>query len=118
MTRAAAHRHQCMIYDGPPSRMLPALAATIRQRLDAHERCMYINSPAMVAGIRSQLYSTGTDVSNEVARGALVLGSDDSHLVDGRFDVDRMIEMLETAVQAALADGYAGLYGGLEHLDH
>lgn len=110
MTSPAVRRHQCMIYDGPPSRMLPALVATIRQHLDAHERCMYINSPAMVAGLRSQLYATGTDVEHEVACGALVLGADDSHLVEGRFDVDRMIDMLETAVQAALADGFAGLF--------
>jgi hypothetical protein len=99
-----------MIYDGPPSRMLPALVATIRQRLDAHLRCLYINSPAMVAGFRSQLYAAGTDVQYELARGALVLGSDTSHLVDGRFEMNRMIDMLEAAVQTALADGYEGLF--------
>lgn len=103
-------RHQCMIYDGPPSRMLPALVATIRGNLDAHMRCMHINSPAMVAGLRSALYAADTDVERELARGSLILSSDDSHLIDGRFEVDRMIDMLEAAVQAALADGYAGLF--------
>jgi len=110
MTWAAVRRHQCMIYDGPPSRVLPALVTTIRQRLDARERCMYINSPTMVAGIRSLLYAAGTDVEHHVARGALVLSSDKSHLVGGRFDVDRMIDVLDAAVQAALVDGYAGLF--------
>jgi hypothetical protein len=90
--------------------MLPALVATIRGNLDARMRCMYMNSPAMVAGLRSGLYAAGTDVERELARGALVLGSDSSHLVDGRFDVDAMIEMLDAAVQAALTDGYAGLF--------
>ncbi|MBA3394035.1 MAG: MEDS domain-containing protein [Deltaproteobacteria bacterium] len=103
-------RHQCMIYDGSPSRMLPALVATIRQRLDARARCMYINSPSMVAGLRSQLYAAGTDVESELARGSLVLVSDNSHLVDGRFEVNRMIDLLVAAVQSALADGYAGLF--------
>jgi hypothetical protein len=106
----ALRRHQCMIYDGPPSRMLPAIIATIRRNLDAHMRCMYINSPTMVAGLRSGLYATGTDVERELARGSLVLGSDTSHLVDGRFEVGGMIDMLDAAVQAALADGYAGLF--------
>ncbi len=45
-----------------------------------------------------------------MARGALVLGSDSDHLVNGRFDVDRMLEMLDGAVELALADGYAGLF--------
>lgn len=71
---------------------------------------MYINSPAMVAGLGSGLYAAGTDVEDELARGSLVLGSDNSHLVDGHFEVDRMIDTLETAVQTALADGYAGLF--------
>jgi hypothetical protein len=103
-------RHQCMIYDGPPSRMLPALVATIREHLAADRRCMYINSPAMVAGLRSSLYAAGTDVQHEVARGALVLDSETSHLIDGRFDVDRMIAALEAAIHAALADGFVGLF--------
>ncbi|MBA3501175.1 MAG: MEDS domain-containing protein [Deltaproteobacteria bacterium] len=85
------------------------MAAAIQQRL-AHTRCMYLNSPAMVAGLRSQLYATGTDVEYELGRGALVLVADDLHLVDGRFDVDRMIDMLEAAVQTALAAGFAGLF--------
>src|SRR5689334_7654375 len=110
MTQDATRRHQCMIYDGPPSRMLPALVATIRGNLAANVRCMYLNSPAMVAGVRSGLYAAGTDVERELARGSLVLGSDSSHLVDGRFEVDAMIDMLEAAVQTALADGHAGLF--------
>lgn len=99
-----------MIYDGPPSRSLPAVAATIRRHLDARIRCMYLNSPAMVAGVRSQLYAAGTDVQHEVARGALVLASDSDHLVDGRFVVERMIRSLESAVDDALTDGFAGLF--------
>jgi hypothetical protein len=99
-----------MIYEGPPSRMLPALVATIREKLDAHVRFMYINSPAMVAGVLSGLYAAGTDVERELARGSLVLSSDSSHLVEGRFEVSRMIDTLEAAVQAALAEGYAGLF--------
>lgn len=71
---------------------------------------MYLNSPAMVAGLRSQLYAAGTDVEHELTRGALVLASDHDHLVDGRFDIDRMIDMLEAAVDEALAAGYAGLF--------
>lgn len=110
MTESAHRRHQCMIYDGPPSRMLPALVGTIRRNLDAHVRCMYINSPPMVAGLRSGLYAAGTDVERELKQGSLVLDSDNSHLVDGHFEVERMIDTLDAAVQTALADGYTGLF--------
>jgi MEDS: MEthanogen/methylotroph, DcmR Sensory domain len=99
-----------MIYEGSPSRTLPAVAATIRQNLDVNARCMYMNSPTRVAGLRSQLYAAGTNVEHEVARRALVLAADTSHLVNGRFDVNRMIDMLEAAVERALADGYTGLF--------
>ena len=71
---------------------------------------MYMNSPAMDAGFRSHLYAAGTDVAREVGRGALVLSSNDDHLVDGHFIVDRMIDMLEAAVDEALADGFSGLF--------
>jgi hypothetical protein len=65
-----------MVYDGAPSRTLPALVTAIRQELDAGMRCMYMNSPTMVAGVRSMLYAAGTDVAHEVSRGALVLSAD------------------------------------------
>lgn len=110
MSEDGPRRHQCMIYEGPPSRTLSALVSTIRAKLAANARCLYMNSPTMVAGLRSGLYAAGTDVEREVARGALVLGSDSSHLVEGRFEVDAMIAMLEAAVESALADGYAGLF--------
>jgi hypothetical protein len=110
MITDAARRHQCMVYDGPPSHMLPALVAAIQRHLADGARCMYFNSPAMVAGVRSGLYAAGTDTEYELSRGALVLSADDSHLVDGHFEPDRMIETLDAAVEAAVADGYAGLF--------
>lgn len=42
----------------------------------------------------------------EVAKGSLVLSSDNTHLMKGRFNVDRMLGMLEQA----LRDGYQGLW--------
>lgn len=103
-------RHQCLIYDGAPSRMLPALAEATRQKLQANFRCLYLNSAPMVAGMRSYLAALGVDVSQEIAQGSLVLSSEQGHLVDGRFDVDRMILTLDDALKQALSDGYAGLW--------
>lgn len=99
-----------MIYEGSPATHLPGLAALIRGKLKANNRCLYLNSPAMVAGIRSYLAASGLDVAEEVKKGSLVLSSDESHLVDGRFDVDRMLGMLAHSVNRALERGYKGLW--------
>lgn len=103
-------RHQCLIYAGAPSSHLPEIASTLIDRLKANRRCLYLNSPAMVAGMRSQLAAAGLDPRAEVERGALILSSDQSHLVEGKFDVERMLRLLRDAVQQALDANYAGLW--------
>jgi hypothetical protein len=103
-------RHQCLIYDGSPAKMLPAIAAIIKQRLSENQRCFYLNSPAMVAGLRSYLFAAGVDVAHEIEKKSLVLSSGQNHLRNGRFEVDQMLGMLEESLDQALADGYAGLW--------
>ncbi len=103
-------RHQCLIYAGAPSQLLPALAARIRQMLDANYRCLYLNSPAMVAGMSSYLAAQGVDVAHEKATRKILLSSDQSQLSGGGFDIEEMIYSLEVAVADAMRDGYAGLW--------
>ena len=79
-------------------------------RLGENYRCVYFNSPAMVAGVRSYLAAAGIDVADEVKKGNLLLSSDDSHLDNGRFDPSRMLDDLTDAVLQSLTDGYSGLY--------
>lgn len=105
-----AVRHQCMIYEGSPVKHLPGIAWLLAQKLNSNVRCLYLNSPAMVAGVRSYLAAAGINVAGEAEKGSLVLSSDESHLVNGRFDVDRMIVLLEDAIDKALDDGYDGLF--------
>lgn len=103
-------QHQCFIYGGAPSSHLADIAPTLIENLKGGRRCLYLNSPPMVAGMRCQLSAAGIDLAEEVKRGALVLTSDRNHLVDGRFDVDRMLRLLRDALELALADGYLGLW--------
>jgi hypothetical protein len=100
-----------MIYEGAPSLQLPRIVAVAAERLAANYRCLYLNSPAMAAGFRAALLAAGIDAADAVARGTLVLSSAREHLVDGVFDVERMLASLKAAVKHALADGYAGLWG-------
>ena len=106
----SASRHQCLVYGGPPSRHLPALAELLCQKLDQNLRCLYFNSPPMVAGLQSYLAAAGVDVECELKKGSLVLTSDQGHLIDGLFHADRMLQGLELSVKQALADGYVGLF--------
>src|ERR1700753_4258060 len=102
-------RHQCVIYDGSPAKMLPAIAAHIKQKLSENIRCFYLNSPAMVAGLRSYLFAAGVDVVYEVAKTSLMLSSEQTHLKEGHFDIDLFLGMLEDTLNQALSDGYKGL---------
>ena len=104
-------RHQCLVYDGAPSRHLAALARTIAARLALDFRCMCFDTPPMIAGMRSYLAAEGVDVASDIEQGRLVLTSDRSHLVDGvRFDLTRMTRALGEALDAALDDGFRGLW--------
>jgi hypothetical protein len=103
-------RHHCLIYEGPPSRQLPALVAATREKLEQNYRCLYLNGPSMVAGMRSYLAAAGVDVAHEVASGRLLLSSA-QHLVNGdEFDIQFMINGLKFALESALHDGFKGLF--------
>lgn len=52
----------------------------------------------------------GAEVESEIAKGALVLTAELSHIVNGRFSVDAMMETLAGALNQAIEDGYEGLW--------
>lgn len=102
-------RHQCLVYQGSPSAQLPTIASMIRLKLKENNRCLYLNSVPMVAGLRSYLFAGGVDVPKEIMKGSLLLSSDTRHLVNGSFNIEPLIQMLNDAVDEALNDGYHGL---------
>lgn len=103
-------RHQCLVYKGSPAPHLPRLSALIRQKLNENHRCVYLNRPFMVAGMRAHLFAAGINVPQEEIKGSLALSSDTGYLLNGRFDIDRMLRTLEEALDQALNDGYQGLW--------
>jgi hypothetical protein len=92
-------RHQCLIYDGPPSEKLSLLAAIVMRRLNEGYRCLYLNSAPMVAGMRSTLASMNLDVADEVAKGRLVMSFEP---VSPRGDFN--------ALDQAVNEGFKGLW--------
>lgn|GEM_PF-5350163 len=103
-------RHRCLFYEGSPSSQLPTLAAVICRKIEENYRCLYLNSPTMVAEMGSYLAARGRDVLEDTKRGRLVLSSDRHNSSDGVFDVDAMLQGVEDALEQALKDGCKGLW--------
>jgi hypothetical protein len=103
-------RHRCLLYEGAPSRQLPMLAAVMCRKIEENYRCLYLNSPTMVAGMGSYLAARGRDVLEDTKRGRLVLSSEQHSSSDGVFDIDVMLNGLEDALEQALKDGCKGLW--------
>ena len=99
-----------MIYEGSPVHHLHGLATIAKRKLEANNRCLYLNSPALVEEMRSHLAAAGVDVAQEIEKGALILSSERAHLIEDRFDVDKMLGTLAEAVNQAVQDGYEGLW--------
>ena len=80
----------------------------IAHGLRAQERCLYGGySEDALGRFRDQLGREGIDVSAVEAAGALILlTKETAHLVDGRFDSERMLRMLNEAIEDALDAGY------------
>jgi hypothetical protein len=102
--------HICALYESEHEQLTTA-AAYIADGLAHAERCYYVGqSLTALARFRESLAREGTDVADAVQGGALILAThQQAHLVDGRFDCERMLRLLNEAVEAALNDGFIGL---------
>jgi hypothetical protein len=101
--------HVCTLFT-TLEEQLTAAVEYIRAGLSRGERCLYVCCERELDVFRSALKQSGIAVDAEEARGALVLLSKhDGHLKGGSFDPDRMIQMLEKAVEDTLAQGFTGL---------
>jgi signal transduction histidine kinase len=106
---ADVSRHKCLIYDGHASEQLPVVIPLLKEGLARNYRCLYLGAPDSVRMAHKSLLANGVNVDAEMMRGTLILSSDRSHLVGGRFDPRAMVDSLVDAIDAAVAEGYKGL---------
>ena len=102
--------HICVLYETAEEQR--SVAATyLSDGLKRGERCFYVaDSAAAIEQFRASLRALGVDVEHALRSRALVEAtSNEAHLVDGYFDSERMLAMLNHAVETALNDGFAGL---------
>jgi hypothetical protein len=68
------------------------------------------DSRQAIARFRSALSARGIDVEHAASSGALLEDThDEAHLEGGRFESERMLRLLNEAVETALNDGFTGL---------
>jgi len=102
--------HVCAVYDTPEEQVRVA-AHFIADGLRSGERCLFAGYSAQaLIDFCERLKAEGIDAHHERDRGALLLlTKEQAHLIDGVFDSERMLTMLNNAAEQALNDGYAGL---------
>ena len=102
--------HVCVAYDSPQEQLAVAVLF-IADGLRRNERCLYAaDSQDGLDRFRAALTAAGLDAAAAEQEGSLLLLTKDlAHLKQGRFDCERMLQMLNDSVEAALNAGYIGL---------
>ena len=102
--------HICVLYETAEEQRTVA-AAYLADGLARGERCYYVaDSAAALGEFRVVLRGLGVDVDEVRRLRALVEAThDEAHLAGGYFDSERMLAMLNQAVETALNDGFTGL---------
>jgi hypothetical protein len=102
--------HICNVYETEEEQLATA-AEYLSDGLRAGERVFYVASSADALNrFNRVLKEAGINVEAMLKRGALVQATHaDAHLVDNRFDSERMLRLLNDAVEAALNDRFTGL---------
>ena len=102
--------HICVLFDTEDEQH--AIGADyLADGLRKGRRCFYVGaSRDALSRFRDALARTGLDVAHAVQSRALIEGLHaEVHLQGGSFDGERMLRLLNDAVESALNDGFAGL---------
>lgn len=111
MPQAVSHGdHICVVYDTEEEQLTVA-AEYVNEGLWRGDRCFYVGeSAASLDRFHQALARLGVDAAEMIRFGALVESTKaEAHLAGGRFDVERMMALLDEAVRSATADGFRGL---------
>jgi hypothetical protein len=102
--------HICSLFETEEEQIAMA-AEYLADALQRGERAFYVSqSNAAVPRFRAALRTHGVNVATMLKKGALVESTHaDAHLAGGRFDPERMLHLLNEAVELALNDGFTGL---------
>jgi hypothetical protein len=101
--------HICALYE-TEAEQLGVAAEYLADGLRARERAFYVADGAALRRFRAALNREGINVPTMVKRGAFIEATyAEAHLAGGRFDSERMLRLLNKAMETALHDGFTGL---------
>ena len=102
--------HICVVYYTPEEQRAVA-ANYIADGIRRGERTYYVaDSRAAIERFDVALWTNGIDVPEALRRTALVEATyEEAHLVDGHFDGERMLRLLNEGIESALNAGFVGL---------
>ena len=100
--------HICLFYRDPQEQ-IDVAAPFVKIGLLRGERCLCVLTEPQTKLLCAALEASGIRVAHEVQSGALLLRSPrDAYLLNGRFDREAMIGLLDDAMREALALGFSG----------
>ena len=103
------HDHLCLIYESQEE-WRAAAVPFISIGLKRGEKCIYVVDTSTADEIRKYLAEEGVDVAAAEKSGQLsILHETEAYTRDGSFDPDRMIALLISETEKAIADGYPAL---------
>src|ERR1700722_5149580 len=109
LVQTGLHDHICLIYESQ-GEQLAMPVPSIRMGLERGEKCIFIAPEKTLSDVNQALHAIGIDVDEAVTSGRLVVASqEDTYLVNGHFDPDKMIRFLADALEPAIASGFSGL---------
>jgi len=107
--RLQAGDHLCCLYASEDEHRA-LLSPFMRQGLERHEKVLYIVDDHTAGQILAYLDADGVEVAPYLQRGQLtILSSDKAYMSAGRFEPERMIALLRSETERALAERYKAL---------
>jgi hypothetical protein len=100
------HAHACALFSSPDEEYA-ALAPFISEAIENGERTIILGNPDELPAHRDLMSRRGIGVADAEERGFLSLVDwNDAYLLDGHFDVDRMLGMIDTICAQAATVGF------------
>lgn len=107
--KIGVHDHLCLLYE-TQAEQFAAIIPFMRIGLERGEKCLYVVDDNTAAVVVKAMLAEGIDVATASSSGQLALVSkQEAYLKQGYFDPDWMIAFLQSATEAAKADGFAAL---------
>lgn len=102
----ATHVHACGLFSSREEEYA-SIGPFIQEAIDNRERTIVLGDPNDLASHRQQITDRGIEVERAEADGYLnVVDWDQAYLLDGHFDVNRMLDMVDALCDQGKASGF------------